>query len=158
MTIHFLSRKSFLLTSIVLTSVLFWTVLSYAQSLESALEASLSGIIAHRIKLSTVAKNVANLSTLRVEETGLPYQKEYTVFEAYKGGVRVKSIEKSTEPFFNYPDGGPPQSSGGYTSFPNINLPEEMMTMSYSETMIEANIACYKNSKQLYQQTIDILK
>ena len=142
----------------VCVCLLFFTVATEAQSLDGALQSSLSGIVAQRIRLSIIARNVANLSTTEVAETGEPYRKEFAVLEPYKNGVRVKSIEKSQEPFFAYPDGGPPQSKGGYQSLPNISLPEEMMDMSYCETILEANVSCYKNSKQMYQQTIDILK
>ncbi len=153
-------------TKFVLLSIfLFQASSSFAQanfpamSLESALDASTSGMIAQKIRLATIAENVANNSTARVEETGLPYQKKYTVMEPYKGGVRVKSIEKSREPFYTYPDGtGPDTMQDGNRWWPNVNLTEEMINLSYTEVMYEANATCLKTTKAIYQAVIDTLK
>lgn len=131
-----------------------------AQTLDSALDASASGMIAQKIRLGLIAQNVSNVSTFKVEETGLPYQKQYAVLEPYKGGVRVKSIEKSKEPFLAYSDVAVPQADAksGFEQFPNVSLPDEMINMSYTEVMYEANVTCFKTTKALYQATIDILK
>ena len=131
----------------------------YAQTMDSALDASASGMIAQKIRLGIIAQNVANVTTLKVDETGLPYQKQYAVLEPYKGGVRVKSIEKSKEPFLPYSDGAVPQAGdNGFEYWPNVSLPDEMINMSYTEVMYEANVTCFKTTKALYQATIDILK
>lgn len=133
--------------------------LAKAMGFDSALESSMSGLIAQRIRMGIVAENVSNISTLQVEETGKPYAKQYVVLEPYKNGVKVKSIEKSKEPFFRYNDSAVPQADeSGFTVWPNVNLPEEMMNMTYTEAMYEANATCFKTTKALYQSTIDILK
>jgi len=129
-----------------------------AQNLDSAMFSSTSGIIAQKIRVGIIAENVANISNFKVEETGLPYQKKYAVLEAYQGGVRVKSINTSKEPFLRYNDGTVPQANDGYYSIPNVSLPEEMLNLNYTEAMYEANVTAFKVSKNLYQSTIDLLK
>lgn len=127
--------------------------------LDEALRYSASGIIAQKVRLTTTARNIANITTLRVEETGLPYQKEYVVLEASPDGVRVKSIEKSNEPFSRYFDPAVPQSDeNGFFYYPNVNLPDEMMNITYTEAMYEANVSAFKTGKALYQAAIDALK
>ena len=111
---------------------------------------SSAGIVAQKIRLSTIAQNIANVSTLKVEETGLPYQKQYVVLQPGPKGVRVASIEKSEEPFGKYFDPLVPQSDEyGFWYFPNVNLPDEMAVMSFTETMFEANMATLKTTKSL---------
>jgi|GEM_PF-2439238 len=129
------------------------------QGLDSALRYSESGIIAQRVRLAVTAKNIANILTLKDESTGLPYQKRYVVLEPTSDGVRVKSIEKSNEPFSRYLDPDTPQSDDdGYLQFPNVNLPDEMTNLNYTESMYEANVTAFKTGKALYQTAIDALK
>ena len=138
-----------------------------AQNIETALESSTSGIITQRIRLGIIAENVANVSTMKVEETGEPYRKKFAQIEAYKHGVRVKAIGQSNEPFFAYPDSSTPQSTkakeydsnnSGALLHSNVSLPEEMLNLTYTEVMYEANVTCFKTSKTLYQSTIDMMK
>ncbi len=131
----------------------------WGQGLDDALRFSSTGIMVQKMRLSIIAQNLANLTTLKVEETGLPYQKQYAVVKSSPNGVRVASIEKSTEPFAKYFDGAVPQSDeNGFFYYPNVNLPDEMMNMTYTEAIYEANIAAFKTTKALYQSAIDALK
>jgi len=105
------------------------------------------------------AENVANLMTLKDEETGLPYQKKYLVLEASDIGVKVVDIERSTEPFSRYFDPAAPQSDeDGYFYLPNVNMPNEMVTLKHTEAMYEANINAFKLTKAMYQSTMELLK
>jgi flagellar basal-body rod protein FlgC len=129
-----------------------------SMSLDTAMDASTSGMIAQRIRMAVIAENVANLTTFKVEETGQPYQKKIVVMEPFRGGVRVKAIERSEEPFLSYPDANTPLSEGGYIHLPNVSIPDEMLNMSYTEVMYEANSTALKTAKAMYQSVIDTLK
>jgi len=129
------------------------------QGLDDALRFSSTGIMVQKMRLSIIAQNLANLTTMKVEETGLPYQKQYAVVKSSPNGVRISSVEKSTEPFGKYFDSAVPQSDeNGFFYYPNVNLPDEMMNMTYTEAIYEANIAAFKTTKALYQSAIDALK
>lgn len=131
----------------------------FAQNLDDAIRFSGSGILVQKIRLGLIAQNLANLTTLKVEETGLPYQKQFAVVQSSPNGVRISSIERSTEPFAKYFDGAVPQSDeNGFFYYPNVNMPDEMMNLTYTEAMYEANIAAFKTTKALYQSAIDALK
>lgn len=135
--------------------------LSFAQvqTLDDAMDINISGIIAQRFKMTIVAENIANLMTLKDEETGLPYQKKYVELEAADIGVKVSGVERSTEPFSRYFDPAAPQSDeNGYFYLPNVNMPNEMITLKYTEAMYEANVNAFKLSKSMYQATIELLK
>lgn len=139
--------------------VTVYAALIYGQGLDSAMKYSESGLIAQRIRLAVTAQNIANILTLKDESTGLPYQKRYPVMEATADGVRVKSIEKSNEPFARYFDAAVPQADDdGYMEFPNVNLPDEMTNINYTESMYEANVSAFKTGKAMYQAAIDALK
>ena len=48
-----------------------------AFDLDTAMTFNITGVMAQRMRLALVAENLANASTLRDEETGLPWQKRY---------------------------------------------------------------------------------
>ena len=94
------------------------TIFSAVATIEDAFKINTSGILAQRFKMTVIAQNVANLMTLKDEETGLPYQKQYVVLEASDVGVSIEGVERSTEPFSRYFDPAAPQSDeNGYFYF-----------------------------------------
>jgi flagellar basal-body rod protein FlgC len=146
---------------IILFFVFLFTLSLSAQvkTLDDAMDINISGIIAQRFKMTIVAENIANLMTLKDEETGLPYQKKYVELEASDIGVKVTGVERSTEPFSRYFDPAAPQSDeNGYFYLPNVNMPNEMITLKYTEAMYEANVNAFKLTKSMYQSTIELLK
>lgn len=58
---------------------LFGSVVT-AQTLEDAMDINTSGIMVQRLRMTIVAENLANIMTLKDEETGLPYQKKICGF------------------------------------------------------------------------------
>ena len=111
-----------------LTILLSLTSNAQVKTLDDAMDINISGIIAQRFKMTIVAENIANLMTLKDEETGLPYQKKYVELEAADIGVKVTGVERSTEPFSRYFDPAAPQSDeNGYFYLPNVNMPNEMI-------------------------------
>jgi len=137
---------------------LFGSVVT-AQTLEDAMDINTSGIMVQRLRMTIVAENLANIMTLKDEETGLPYQKKYAVLTTSPKGVRVKSIERSREPFGRYFDAAAPQSDeDGFFYIPNVNMPNEMVTLKHSESIFEANVNAFKLSKAMYQTAIELMK
>lgn len=133
---------------------------AFSQTIEDAMVINTSGVLAQRLRMTVVAENLANLMTLKDEETGLPYQKKYVVLKTGGfSGVQVAGIERSKEPFGRYFDPAVPQSDeDGYFYFPNTNMPNEMVVLKHSEAMFDANINAFKLSKAMYQTAIEILK
>ncbi len=147
--------RKLLLVSIILTM----PITAQLSTLDDAFQINMSGIVSQRMKMTLTAENIANLMTLKDEETGLPYQKKYLVLEASDIGVKVVDIERSTEPFSRYFDPAAPQSDeDGYFYLPNVNMPNEMVTLKHTEAMYEANINAFKLTKAMYQSTLELLK
>ena len=148
-----------LIKAIFISLLMISPVLAQLSTLEDAFQINMTGIISQRMKMTMTAENVANLMTLKDEETGLPYQKKYLVLEASDIGVKVVDIERSTEPFSRYFDPAAPQADeDGYFYLPNVNMPNEMITLKHTEAMYEANINAFKLTKAMYQSTMELLK
>ena len=131
----------------------------FARSLDQAFLYSSSGILTQKLKISYIAENIANATTLEDESTGLPWQKRYVVLSPDENGVKVVRVGRSTLPFGKYYDPAVPQSNAeGFVSFPNVNLPDEMVNMSFSETVFEANVNAYKTTKAVYQSVAEMIK
>jgi len=134
-------------------------VCAQISTLEDAFQINMSGVMAQRFKMTLVAENIANLMTLKDEETGLPYQKKYVQLEASDIGVSIQGVERSTEPFSRYFDPAAPQADeNGYFYLPNVNMPNEMITLKHTEAMYEANVNAFKLTKAMYQSTLELLK
>lgn len=146
---------SFILVTLVFTSFNIFAV----KTVNDAFNINTSGILAQRTKMMIIAENVANINTLKDETTGLPYQKKYIVLEKAPDGVKVTGIEKSSEPFGRYFDPAAPQADeNGYFYYPNVNLPNEMMTLTMTEAVYEANITAIKVTKAMYQSAIELMR
>lgn len=143
----------------ILLVSLFFAGLNLSQGLDDAFDYSASGIIANKVKLTLVVQNLANQSTQEDLNTGLPWQKRFAVLEPDEKGVRVVSIERSNKPFGKYWDPAVPQANAdGFMAYSNVNLPDEMVNLAYTEIMFEANLTTFRTTKAIYQNFIDILK
>jgi flagellar basal-body rod protein FlgC len=150
--------KKHLLLITVLTLLLISPIV-HSQNLDDAFKYSLSGVTAQKVRLTLIAQNMANLTTLEDENTGLPWQKRYAVLTPGENGVRVVSVEKSNKPFGKYYDPSVPQSNAdGYVAFPNVNIPDEMVNLAYTEMVFDSNITAFRTTKALYQSFIDAMK
>lgn len=130
-----------------------------AQSLDTAFDITTSGILAQKYKLNTIAENVANASSFKDEATGLPYQKRYVVLKPSEKGVKIEKIGVSNEPFNKYFDPASPEADEeGFYYVPNVNLPDEMINLNFTELIYEANISAFKSTKAMYTQALEILK
>jgi len=145
--------------SLLFISLFVTSLLGQIRTLDDAMAVNLSGILSQRLKMTIAAENIANLMTLKDEETGLPYQKKYVSLETGDLGVRIAGVERSQEPFSRYFDPAVPQADeNGYFYLPNVNMPNEMITVKHTEAMYEANVNAFKLSKTMYQSAIELLK
>jgi len=132
-----------------------------------------SGLKAQRIRMETIATNLANIHTTRTDEGG-PYVKKEVVFRATDvsekeafgkvlsekiEGVKVEEIAKSNKNFEKiYDPGHPDADKEGYVVYPNVNLMEEMADMISATRSYEANINVINTTKEMFLKTLDIGK
>jgi flagellar basal-body rod protein FlgC len=126
---------------------------------------SASALEAHRIRMNTIASNMANAQSTKTAEGG-PYVKKNVVFQTMPvgskqseglEGVRVSGVVKdSKSPIVVYDPGHPDADENGYLSMPNINVIEEMVNMMMALRAYEANVKAFNISKGMYQKSLEI--
>ena len=130
-----------------------------------------AALTAERIRLDTIAQNIANANTTRGLD-GKVYQRQQVVFEAVLdraragaeaepqlSGPHVSKIVKDTRPTRSvYEPGHPDANPDGMVEFPNVSIHEEMADMISSSRAFDANLAVMKTSKQMTMQTLSIGK
>ncbi len=145
-----------------------------------SMDTSASGLTAQRLRMDTIANNMANVETTRVENGTGPYRRQVVVFEArdpktsrskfrtmlegktasHYTGVRVKEIKELQEdeaPFRKvYDPAHPDAGEDGYVNYPNVNIVEEMINMISSSRAYEANAKVIEASKSMAMRALDI--
>ena len=132
------------------------------------LSVTASGLTAQRVRMQTVAANLANARTTRTEAGG-PYRRRMPVFEARPQDpfsdqlgaalerVEVVEIAESDDPFVQVFDPGHPDANAdGYVEYPNVNVLEEMVDMMMTARTYEANSNVVSATKAMAQTAIDI--
>lgn len=140
------------------------------------LEISGSALAAERQRAEVVATNMANAETTRTSEGG-PFRRKEVVFTnpggsfalqlanfntlggRVTGGVRVSQVvEDPTPPIMKYEPGHPDANAEGYVAYPNINPIQEMVDLMGAVRAYQLNSSAVTASKQMIQQSLDILK
>ena len=141
----------------------------------TAINRSASGLTAERLRMDTIANNIANVNATRTAEGG-PYRRQMVVFEPRKEetfasilaksqgrgsgvgeGVRVTGIIKSTEPFrMVYDPGHPDANEEGYVAMPNVNIITEMVDMMTATRAYEANVTAVNTAKSMAMKALEI--
>lgn len=146
----------------------------------NCIDVSASGLTAQRLRMDTIASNMANAETVRSADGTGPYRRQVVVFQArdndnslssFRGvlnreitssgvGVRVKEIRSLTEdeaPFrLVYEPGHPDADENGYVKYPNVNIVEEMINMISSTRAFEANSKVIEASRNMAMRALDI--
>jgi flagellar basal-body rod protein FlgC len=133
--------------------------------------ASASALNAERIRMEVVTQNIANANTTR-DINGKPYQRQNVVFEtmllgaqdnatggAAPQGIQVARVEKDTsESTPVYDPTHPDADAGGYVTYPNVKIQNEMVDLIASSRAFEANLAVVKNARQMALESLSIAK
>ncbi len=127
------------------------------------LDVSASALSAERIRLNTIAQNLANANTTR-DAWGRPnpYRRREVVFSPERTrdgepGVRVLDVQEDPRPFRLTWDPGHPDAVKGYVRMPNVNVIEEMVDMIMASRAYEANVTAMEVTKSMAASTLQIL-
>lgn len=144
-----------------------------------ALNISASALSAERQRSEVSATNLANIDTTHTSAGSVPYRKREVVFASQggpsfrgllnhaslnpaspePGSVRLTQIvENGAPPLRRYDPSHPDADAEGYVAYPNINPIEEMVDLMGSVRAYQLNASAIAASKQLIQQSIDLLK
>lgn len=118
-----------------------------------------SGLTAQRLRMDTIAMNVANAETTRTEAGG-PYRRrvvEMGASDAPGSGVQVTGIvEDASEGPLVYEPGHPDANADGYVRYPNVRITDEMIDLMDARRLFEANATVFQAAKAMLRRAIDI--
>ncbi|HHN64562.1 MAG TPA: flagellar basal body rod protein FlgC [Nitrospirae bacterium] len=126
-------------------------------------DVSASAMVAQKIRLNTIASNLANADTTRTPEGG-PYRRRDVVFSSVlldetRGleGVRVVDVvEDNSPPRVIYSPGHPDADARGFVKMPNVNIIEEMVNMMVATRAYEANVNAFNITKAMYLKALEL--
>jgi flagellar basal-body rod protein FlgC len=145
----------------------------------NSIDVSASGLTAQRLRMDTIASNMANVETTRVANGKGPYRRHVVVFEAqddkankstFEGtledqinalsGVKVKEIKELSDteaPYRRvYEPSHPDADAQGYVNYPNVNVVEEMINMISSNRAYEANTKVIESTRAMALKALEI--
>lgn len=134
-----------------------------------------SALTAERERAEVVASNMANAETTHTAKGG-PYQRQEVVFgstpvggssfaerlaSASDGDVQgvhvVNVVTDPTPPIRRFDPSHPDADAQGYVSYPSINPVQEMVDLMGASRSFQLNISALQSTKQMIQQSLEIL-
>lgn len=126
-----------------------------------------SGLTAQRVRLQSVASNMANARTTKTAEGG-PYQRQVPVFRAdavrefgseldeMMAKVGVPEVKRMPGTIRQHEPGHPDADADGYVEYPDINLLHEMVDMMTASRAYEANAEVVDATVQMANRALEI--
>jgi len=135
-----------------------------------SLDISTSALVAQRIRMDTIAGNIANAST-PADPNGRPgvYQRRVAVFAPGNpaagrdaAGVHVAEILKDPAPPEMRHDPGHPLAAKagkwqGYVAYPNVKMSVEMINAMEAGRAYEANVTVMQATKSMISASLKLL-
>ncbi len=128
------------------------------------LDVSASGLRAQRIRMHTIANNLANVNTTRDANGNVkPFKRHFVEFvqgmqRGGSEGVRVANIRQDQGPAQKIYDPGHPEADkDGNRLVPNVKPIVEMVDMLEASRAYEANLTVMDTSKQLMTRSLGLL-
>jgi flagellar basal-body rod protein FlgC len=123
-----------------------------------------SALMAERLRMDTIASNLANINTTRgTDGTIQPYRRKTVNFQAIlddKQGVQGVTVNKIAEDQSElravYDPGHPDADEKGYVMYPNVTTEREMVDMISAKASYEANTKAIQIFKSMYNAALDI--
>ena len=134
-------------------------------SLLKTIDVAVSGMVAQRLRMGTIASNLANVDSTSTPEGGY-YKRRDVHFKAVLldkqnqvyGVVIDKIVKDNRPPIIKYEPENPDADEDGYVKYPNIDPAEEMTNLIEASRMYQANVNVANNAKSLVNLTLDILR
>jgi flagellar basal-body rod protein FlgC len=144
------------------------------------MDTSASALTANRLRLDTIAANIANANTTRATQINgvwQPYRRKLvelspksnqsfdnllqaaigTVNGQPEQGVRVTAIREDSTPFKRmYDPEHPDADADGYVLLPNVDVMKEMVDMISASRSYEANVTVLNASKSMMMKAFEI--
>lgn len=125
------------------------------------LKVSATALEAQKIRLNTIASNVANATSTKSTDGG-PYKRKDVQFRSFmydesSVGVDItRVVEDQRPPRMVFDPAHPDADANGYVSYPNINVIEEMVNLMAASRAYEANLTLMSTYKDMFNKTLAI--
>ena len=133
--------------------------------LQSSLRIAGAGLEAQSVRLRIISENIANAQSTGASPGSDPYTRQTVAFAnvmdraAGLNLVQVKNIGVDDTPFtVEHDPGNPAADSNGFVKLPNVNMLTELADMREANRSYEANLQVAKQSADLQNMTIGLLK
>lgn len=134
-------------------------------ALKASLRIAGSGLEAQSARLRIISENIANAQSTSSVAGGDPYTRQTISFEDTLDRtsgvplVKVKQIGLDQAPYVIDKDpGNPAADENGFVKLPNVNVLVELADMREANRTYEANLQVAKQSSDLMNQTVSLLK
>ena len=124
-----------------------------------------SGMRAQGLRLRTISENIANADSLAATPGGDPYRRKVITFRNAMDDalgvdvVRIKQISEDQSAFsLRFDPSHPAANQDGYVQLPNVSTLVESMDMREASRSYQANLRLIETAKQMYSQTVGILR
>ncbi|MGD1278092.1 MAG: flagellar basal body rod protein FlgC [Tepidisphaeraceae bacterium] len=129
------------------------------------LDIGASGLLAQRIRLDTIAGNIANINTTRdAAGKANPYRRRFVLFAPGQTtdngapGVHVQSIGIDQSALVRrYEPGHPDADAQGYVSYPNIDMAIEYVNALEASRAYDANVTMMDTTKAMFNSSLRLL-
>jgi flagellar basal-body rod protein FlgC len=123
---------------------------------------STSALNAQRVRLDTIASNIANVDSFRMPGQASPYKRLYPIFEGQAAGggmgVHVSRIEEDdSAPKAVFDPGNHYADAKGYVYYPNVDLSTEYINALESTRAYEANVTAIETTKSMMSATMRLI-
>ncbi len=136
----------------------------------NAIEVLASGLSAARMRVNTLASNVANAETTRTPEGG-PYKRRdvvqvATTLNSQFGNVMDRMalarpsvqavVADNSDPKLVFKPGHPDADDKGYVAYPNINVVSTMTDLMSASRLYQANVSALQTARKMAQDATRI--
>ncbi len=134
--------------------------------LYNAVNISTHGMKAQSARIKVISENIANADTTGLKPGEDPYTRKTITFkneldrQTKSDLVSVDKISQDKKiPFTQkYMPDSPGADANGMVKMPNVNTLVELMDMKEAQRTYEANIGMVEQSKNMVNQTIDLMR
>ena len=131
----------------------------------SSMKISATGLAAERLRMDTIASNIANVNTTRSADGSGPYVRKVAVFQEALdaqgniAGVKAVKIQKDKSALRKeYNPTHPDADDEGYVTMPNVNVLNEYADMMVSTRAYDANTDTLNALKSMFSKALEIGK
>ena len=125
------------------------------------IDIAVSGLRAQGKNIELISSNISHVQSTDGGD-GQPYRRVEAIFKTNTDGLGGVSIDEIAPDMSNFHHilnpGHPDADEQGYVMMPNVNLPIEMMNLTFATRMYQANAAILKRYQAMVETTLELLK